>query len=92
MNYYRPQRKFAKVMSLHVCVCPRGGGGGILACIAGFQAHAGGGELRGLAGGGGSRGLHPGGAGGLLRGGWRPPPVMATAAGGTHPTGMHSCF
>ena len=22
---------------------------------------------------------------------WRPPPT-ATAAGGTHPTGMHSCF
>ena len=21
-----------------------------------------------------------------------PPPVTATAAGGTHPTGMHSCF
>ena len=46
----------------------------------------------------------PGGAwseGCLLRGGtgvysgggawWRPPPT-ATAAGGTHPTGMHSCF
>ena len=38
------------------------------------------------------------GQGGLLRGGclvrggawWRPPPT-ATAAGGTHPTGMHSC-
>ena len=23
---------------------------------------------------------------------WRHPPVMATAVGGTHPTGMHSCF
>ena len=23
---------------------------------------------------------------------WRPPPRMATAAGGRHPTGMHSCF
>ena len=22
---------------------------------------------------------------------WRPPPRTATAAGGTHPTGMHSC-
>ena len=32
----------------------------------------------------------PGGC--LLRGGawWRPP--TATAAGGTHPTGMHSCY
>ena len=28
--------------------------------------------------------------GGLLPG--RCPPVMATAAGSTHPTGMHSCF
>ena len=25
-NYYRPQTKFAKVMFLQVCVCPRGGG------------------------------------------------------------------
>ena len=25
------------------------------------------------------------------RGVWRPPPVTATAVGGTHPTGMHSC-
>ena len=24
-------------------------------------------------------------------GGWRPP-MTATAAGGTHPTGMHCCF
>ena len=23
---------------------------------------------------------------------WAPPPVTATAAGDTHPTGMHSCF
>ena len=32
--------------------------------------------------------------GGLLREGvtwWRLPPGTATAAGGTHPTGMHSC-
>ena len=30
--------------------------------------------------------------GGLLRGGaWWRPPQTATAAGGTHPTGMHSC-
>ena len=33
------------------------------------------------------------GRGGLLRGvtWWRLPPGTATAAGGTHPTGMHSC-
>ena len=36
--------------------------------------------------------------GGLLPGGsgpggcGEPPPVMATAAGGTHPTAMHSCY
>ena len=35
----------------------------------------------------------PGGVPGPGRGGvWRPPPEMATAAGGTHPTGMHSYF
>ena len=29
----------------------------------------------------------------FLRGGaWWRPPGTATAAGGTHPTGMHSCF
>ena len=39
------------------------------------------------------RGLLPGGGVPGPRGGacWRPP-GMATAAGGTHPTGMHSCF
>ena len=31
--------------------------------------------------------------GGLVLGGtWRRPPETATAAGGTHPTGMHSCI
>ena len=30
--------------------------------------------------------------GGSAPGGWRSPPGTATAAGGTHPTGMHSCF
>ena len=37
----------------------------------------------------------PGPGGYLVPGGrgawWRPPPQMATAARGTHPTGMHSC-
>ena len=32
-HFYRPQTNFAKVMFLHVCVCPQGGGG-IPACIA----------------------------------------------------------
>ena len=44
-----------------------------------------------------SPGPHPGGyllqKGGLCsRGGVETPPVTATAAGGTHPTGMHSCL
>ena len=29
---------------------------------------------------------------GKLRGNWLPPPPTATAAGSTHPTGMHSCW
>ena len=45
----------------------------------GCLVHGGGGCL--LRGGG----LHPGG------GAWWIPPPMATAAGGTHPTGMHFC-
>ena len=31
-------------------------------------------------------------AGGACSEGCGDPPVMATAAGGTHPTGMHSCL
>ena len=37
-------------------------------------------------------GLLPGGAGLLLGVPGGDPPGTATAAGGTHPTGMHSCF
>ena len=41
-------------------------------------------------------GLLPGGAwsGGVCSGGgsWLRPPWAATAAGGSHPTGMHSCY
>ena len=39
--------------------------------------------------GGSGPGPHPR---GKLRGIWSSPPRMATAAGGTHPTGMHSCI
>ena len=73
-------------------------GGGIPACLAGLQAHNQ----------GGSSGVWPGGSPGPHLGGLQahthgvipacteadkpPPPQKATAAGGTHPTGMHSCF
>ena len=83
-------------ISLHIFTsvcqefCPRGGGaiptciaGGIPACLAaGLQ---GGGLLRGVCS---KRGVCSGGEG--VPGG--DPPGTATAAGGTHPTGMHSCM
>ena len=81
-------------------------GGGILACLAGFQADTQGGSLGG-SGWGGSPGPHPRGklrgvpapgggvsalgGRGLLVGGCGDPPMMATAAAGTHPPRMHSC-
>ena len=37
-------------------------------------------------------GLVPGGGWSLGEGAWWRPPRTATAAGGTHPTGMHSCL
>ena len=68
-------------------------GCGIPACLAGFQAHSQGGSLGGSGPGpqprGKLRGIWPGGC--LLGVMWRSP-LMATAAGGTHPTGMHSCL
>ena len=60
-------------------------GGGISACLAGLQAHTQ----------GGSWGVWPGGGlqthtqGGVSQHALR---QAATAVGGTHPTGMHSCF
>ena len=107
-NFYCPQRSWGKVMFLDVSVilftgggipaCITGGipaclavgiqRGGIPACLAGFQAHT-------------QREVE----GDLARGVSRPtprgsipacteadPPPTATAAGGTHPTGMHSCL
>ena len=60
------------------------------------------GEVEGSAGGGvskptsgGSPGPHPGGCllqGGACSGGVVETPLTATAAGGTYPTGMHSCL
>ena len=92
---------WGKVICLQACVCPQGGclvpGGacserGLVwggACSWGIWS--GGCLVLGgclLPGGSGPGGMPaPGGAW------WRPPtPWMATAAGGTHPTGMHSCY
>ena len=91
--------------------CSRSWGGGIPACLAGFQAHTQGGTW-GVWPGGVSRPTPKGevegsGLGGLQAHTWgvsRPTPrgcipacteeqpPMATATGGTHPTGMHSCL
>ena len=64
-------------MFLHVCVILFTGGGG---------------WVPGPRGPGPKGGLVPGGVPGPGEGGaWWRSPGMATAAGGTHPTGMHSC-
>ena len=84
---YLPQTKFAKVMFLHVSVCPQGG----LRPTPGER-------LRGLAGGGVSRSTPRRGPGPSLgvytsmHWGRPLPQQTATAAGSTHPTGMHSCY
>ena len=78
-----------------VCDSVHGGGsapGGRLVLVGGLVPGSGGSAPGGCLVPGG--GLVPGpGEGGLLPGGaWWRPPGTATAAGGTHPTGMHSCF
>ena len=93
-HYYRPQTKFAKVM-FYTCLsfCPRGGGWYPSKPCSSPGPHPGG-RLRGLAGGSPgphSGGPHPGGSPGLHPEGCIPAQT-ATAAGGTHPTGMHSCL
>ena len=100
LNYfYRPQTKFAKVMFLHVSVCPLGrGSGGIPACLAGLQAHIGGGEVKG-SGCGVSR---PTPRGEVERNGWgvsRPTPrgkLRGLAGGGgspgPHQGGVNPCM
>ena len=70
---------------------------GIKACLAGFQAHTQGGSWGVWLGGfsrptpGRSPGPHPGGLQAHTQGCVADLP-MATAAGGMHPTGMHSCI
>ena len=79
-DFYRPQTKFAKVTFLHVSACPQGGG---------LQAHTQGGGWEVWPGDGGSR-PRPGGVSQhALR---QTTQQTATAADGTHPTGMHSFF
>ena len=80
LSYYRPQTKFAKVVFLHVSVI-LSTGGGLPQCMLGY---------------------HPPGAGTTPPRADTPqeqaPPGAVYAgrygqqAGGTHPTGMHSCF
>ena len=92
-HFYRPQRSWAKVISLQASVCPRGvwnfwGGGE-------FLQFFGGGEVSEIFGGRGSPIL-----GGLKFsvGVWNfllgctPPPWDGQCTAGTHPTGMHSSF
>ena len=74
---------WGKVICLQACVCPRG-------CLVGGVPGLGGLVLGGAvcliqAGLPGLGGSGPGGA-------WWRPPRTATAAGGTHPTEMHSCL
>ena len=114
---YRPQTKFAKVMFLHISVCPRGGGG-LQAHTQGEVEGSGGrvsrptprgeveesgwlggvsrptprGEVEGPGWGEVSRSTSRGGVSQhALRQTPPPPKQTATAPGGTHPTGMHSC-
>ena len=94
-HFYRPQTKFGARYYFNTCLsfCSRGGGWS-----------QGGHGPGGVPGPGGCLvpgalvpwGAGPGGylvLGGLLQGGCLvETPQMATAAGGTHPTGMHSCL
>ena len=97
--YYCSQTKFAKVMFLQVSVCPQGAcmvGGGVHgrgACMAGGHAWQGGMHGRGHPWQG--EGMH--GRGHVWQGvciaeGACMAGEIATAAGSTHPTGMHSCI
>ena len=92
--YYRPQRKFAKVMFLQVCVCPQGVCGRGMCKDGGLHGRGGGHAMQG--------GVHGGGYawwGACMVGGMHATHTPRTlrdtvdqCAGGTHPTGMHSCL
>ena len=73
------RNEVAKVMFLQACVCPHGGGGWCLPqCMLGYPPRA------NTPQGADTPPSHPGAD--------TPPGETATAADGTHPTGMHSCF
>ena len=68
-------------------------GGGVTAPGGSAPDEGGGAWSRGMPGLGGRLVWELPGLGGAWSGGtWWRPPGMATAAGGMHPTGMHSCF
>ena len=106
--YYRPQTKFAKVMFLQVCVCPRGGRacflGGGHACFPGVCGCRGGmcgwgcawlwGACMVAGGVSGCRGacMVVGGHAWLQGGRVWDMTRYGQLAGGSHPTGMHYCF
>ena len=96
----------ARKRCLQACVCPRGGGAWSEGCLLpggvpdpwGVPAPGGVPALAGcllpgvlLRGGACSRGV-PALVGGCSGGCLMETPGMATAEGGTHPTGMHSCY
>ena len=78
--FYRPQRSWGKVIFLEACVknSVHGGGGG----GRGGRAWRGGGIAWWVASVAG--GVHGGGEGACM--------ANSQSAGGTHPTGMHSCY
>ena len=82
------RNEVAKVMFLQASVCPRGGGvpGRVGVLVPGVGGAWSGGCLL-------PRGLLPGGVVGIpaCTEADTPQGEMATAADGTHPTGMHSC-
>ena len=86
--FYRPQKKFAKVMFLHMSVCPQGG---LQAHTQGEVRGSGRGVFRPIPRGGVSR-PRPGRC--VSQDALRQTPLqqMATAADGMHPTVMHSCL
>ena len=99
-HLFTVRNEVAKVMFSQACVCPPGGVPGPGRCLVPGAVCSWGGLLPGVPG---PRGSAPGGAwsGGVCSGGvvvvsqhalrQTPSGEMATAADGTHPTGMHSC-